>query len=51
MKKLLVIPVFMLFMSAVPANRIVRPKRIKPIDKMEQLNQKLDSINILIKGT
>ncbi|AMQ00903.1 hypothetical protein AY601_4052 [Pedobacter cryoconitis] len=51
MKKLLLIPVFLLFFSAVPANRVGRGKPVPPINRMDILNQKLDSINILLKST
>jgi hypothetical protein len=51
MKKLLAIPVFLLFFSAVPADRIGREKPVPPINKMDILNQKLDSVNLLLKKT
>ena len=51
MKKSLLIPVFLLFFSAVPANRVLREKQVKPINKMDMLNQRLDSLNILLKAT
>lgn len=51
MKKTLLIPVFLLFFSAVPANRVLREKPVKPVTKMDLLNQRLDSVNILLKAT
>jgi hypothetical protein len=51
MKKLLAIPAILLFLSAVPANRIEKVTPKKSIDKIQSINQELDSINILIKST
>ncbi|QNK61704.1 hypothetical protein H7F33_14225 [Pedobacter sp. PAMC26386] len=52
MKKLLVIPAFLLFMSAIPASTVQQSGH-KPKDllKIDQLNDKLQKLDSLIKET
>lgn len=53
MKKLFIIPVFLIFMSAIPERTVQLPIRTKPQDslKIDLLNHKLQKLDSLIQAT
>ncbi|MBB5621964.1 hypothetical protein HDE69_003027 [Pedobacter cryoconitis] len=53
MKKLFVIPAFLIFMSAIPEHTVQPPVMTKPQDslKIDLLNHKLQKLDSLIQAT